>query len=668
MSRHVWIRAGRVALLAATMTLAIPGAVALFAAGPTLPEDLTQISMEDLLNVRITSVSKVPERLSKAPAAVYVIRQEDIRRSGAGSIPDLLRMVPGLEVARIDANKWAVTARQANSRFANKLLVLMDGRSVYAPLFSGVYWDAQDTVLEDIERIEVIRGPGAALWGANAVSGVINIITKSAHDTKGGLLTAGAGTELKTQDTLRWGGNLGEDADYRVWAKYLDRDASATAAGAEGRDGWQARRGGFRVDWDRSSRDAWTFQGDLYGGGGDTVLIIPTLTPPSAPGVLSTFDMTGTDLQTRWHRKLSDRSDFTLKLYFDRTVRRANITTERRDAYDADLQLRRALNGTHELLAGLEYRMQTDATLDGPAFNLRPRFRDDPLYSAFLQDKVKLDGERLILTLGSRVENNSYSGTQWEPDARLAWSPSASEMFWGSVSRATRTPSRAESDVRWNTGAIRAGALFPGSPPAFLRLTGNPSLGSELLTAYELGYRAFPNERLTLSASVFFDDFHDLIGTRLGAPFREGTHLVVPNLTGNFAAGSTKGVELSSEWTVRQGWRLAGSYTRLELDLPPALGAGTAPSHQFQLRSYLDVSRDVDLDAMAYYVGDLPGLGIPSYVSLDLRLGWRPRSGLELSLIGQNLLDERHPEFAAASLAERLQVERNVQLKATWKF
>jgi iron complex outermembrane recepter protein len=321
-----------------------------------LTDDLTAASLEDLMNIEVTSVSKREEKLFETAAAIYVITQEDIRRSGATSIPELLRMVPGLNVARIDANKWAISARGFNGQFANKMLVLIDGRSVYTPLFSGVYWDVQDTLLADIERIEVIRGPGATLWGANAVNGVINIITKSAKETQGGLLTVGGGSEETGLGSLRYGGPLGKAAHYRIYTKYFNRTDQVDGLGRSTTGQWAIHRGGFRLDWQASRRDAVTFQGDLYHGSISQQAILPRLSPPFTVAVNDPADVGGLNLLTRWSRSASSKSDFTLQFYYDRTQRFDQVVDETRNTYDLDLQHHLAAGRRHDLVGGLGLR------------------------------------------------------------------------------------------------------------------------------------------------------------------------------------------------------------------------------------------------------------------------------------------------------------------------
>jgi iron complex outermembrane receptor protein len=417
------------------------------AAAKEIVADLTELSIEDLMKIEITSVSKKAQKVSDAAAAVFVITQEDIRRSGATSIADALRMAPGLEVARIDANKWAVTARGINNYLTNKLLVLMDGRSVYQPLFAGVYWNLQDTLLEDIERIEVIRGPGATLWGANAVNGVINIITKTAKETEGGLFTAGGGTNEKGFGGLRYGAKVGEESYLRAYGKYFNRGAFPNVTGVGSSGAWDSGSGGFRLDSDFSPDSSLTLQGDIAQGYIDDISERTVLTPP----YLKTFTgstFSTANLLTRWKRKISATSDLSLQLYYDYSNNRAPDMREIRNTVDVDLQHRFALGARHDIVWGLGYRNTRGDFSADSLVTLDPSRRGDELFSGFVQDDIVLVPDRLHLILGSKLEHNDYTGVEVQPSGRLIWTPDERHTFWGAISRAVRTPSWVETDGR----------------------------------------------------------------------------------------------------------------------------------------------------------------------------------------------------------------------------
>ncbi|MRR07522.1 MAG: TonB-dependent receptor, partial [Deltaproteobacteria bacterium] len=392
--------------------------------------NLSELGLEDLMNIQVTSVSKKEQKLSDAAAAVFVVTREDIRRSGATSIPEVLRMVPGIQVARLDANKWAVSARGFNDRFADKLLVLMDGRTVFTPLFSGVYWDVQDTMLEDIDRIEVVRGPGAALWGANAFNGVINIITKHSQETQGGLLSAGGGTEERGFGGARFGGRVGDDTYYRLYAKYFSRDAGVDASGDRGEDDWSVLRGGFRVDSDLSANDSVTVQGDIYRGKEGETYTIPLLIPPFSRTFDWDTDIAGSNILSRWTRTLSDTADMTLQLYYDRTERDMAIIGEDRDTIDVDFQNRFKCGSRHEIVWGWGYRFSHESITNKVAITFAPNRRSDNLYSFFAQDDISLIEDRLRLVLGSRFEHNEFTGWEIQPNIRLIWTPDYRQTVW----------------------------------------------------------------------------------------------------------------------------------------------------------------------------------------------------------------------------------------------
>jgi len=633
--------------------------------------ELSKLTFEDLMNLEITSVSKKAQKVSEAAAAIFVITSEDIRRSGVTSIPEALRMVPGLQVARIDASKWAITSRGFNDRFANKLLVLIDGRSVYTPLYSGVFWDLQDTLLEDVERIEVIRGPGATLWGANAVNGIINIITKQAKETQGGLVTAGTGTEERGFGSVRYGSKLNDDTCYRVYAKYFDRDI-----GVDGVDNWHVVRGGFRVDWEPANGNSLTLQGDIYDDKIGDRISVASLDDPYTQTLDGDRESSGFNLLTRWKHVISDTSDMTLQLYYDRTKQNTIILDEIRDTFDIDFQHRFLLSKRQELIWGLGYRFTCDDINNTFSMSLYPDSRDDNLFSVFVQDEIILVDDRLHLTLGSKFEHNDYTGFEIQPNARLMWTPHSRHSIWTAVSRAVRTPSRAEVDLRRNI------QVFPlGSSLAVGSFIGTRDFDSEELIAYELGYRVQPMDRLSLDIAAFFNDYDNLRTREPGEPFYETSpsppHLVIPYTSDNKMEGETYGVELAANWQALDWWRLQAAYTYLQIQLHLAGDSecilaekieGESP-HKISFRSFMELFRDLEFDLWVRYVDNLPSQDIGSYIALDARLSWRLFNDLELSVVGQNLLDSDHPEFLSDMLATPLtEVERSVYGKITWSF
>jgi iron complex outermembrane receptor protein len=639
-----------------------------------LPSDLTALSIEELMEIEVTSVSKKEERLSHAAAAVYVITQEDIRRSGLKSIPELLRMVPGLEVARIDANKWAISSRGFNGRFANKLLVLIDGRSVYTPLFSGVFWDVQDTLLQDVERIEVIRGPGAAVWGANAVNGVINIITKKARDTQGGLVVAGGGTEELALGGLRYGGAIGENIHYRIFGKYLNHDDFVDAAGKDAADEWRVLRGGFRLDLDLTPEDLLTVQGDLYGGDAGSRSTVVTLTAPFSSTFDQQVDLFGGNALARWTHLFSPGSDLALQIYYDRAERDDQLVAQKHDTLDIDFQHRFHLGQRQEVLWGAGYRLVTDHLENGPTVTFNPTGRTLDLLSAFVQDEVTLVEKRLRLTLGSKFEHNDFTGFEVQPSGRLLWTPGDRHAVWAAVSRAVRTPSRVEHDARID---------FSSSPGTLVSIFGDRSFDSEDLLAFELGYRVRPLDRLSFDIATFYNRYENLFTLEQATPFAEGSppppHLVIPLHFANQMDGETYGVEVASNLQVTDWWRLSGSYSFLRMELhphgPPSppgasteVAEGESPRNQAQLRSSLNLPHNLELDLFLYYVDNLPQFGVPGYLRLDARLGWRPFKRLELSIGVQNALDDRHPEFGNEIFTNHTEVQHSIYGMLVWRF
>jgi len=636
------------------------------------------------MNIDITSVSKKPEKLSNAAAAIYVITQEDIRRSGVTSIPEALRMAPGVQVARIDSNKWAISARGFNDRFANKLLVLIDGRSVYTPLFSGVYWDMQDTLLEDIERIEVIRGPGATLWGANAVNGVINIITKNAKETQGGLVTAGYGTEENGFGGFRYGGKIDDDTYYRFYTKYFYRDDFQTPSGDDSADEWDMLRGGFRIDSDLSDEDRLTVQGDIFTGKVGSRFQIPV---PLAPywQVFNTDDeLAGVNLLSRWEHVISETSDMTLQAYYDRIQRHSSLVDELRNTFDIEFHHRFALAEHQEVIWGLGYRFTTDDIENGIGFIYDPNSRDDHLFSAFVQDKITLFEDTLSLTLGSKIEHNDYTGFEYQPNARLLWTPHERHTIWTAVSRAVRTPSRGEHDSNISFSVIPPGFPPNISPlPMFVAGNGQDSFGSEEILAYELGHRFLFSDRLSLDTSLFYNDYNHLLTGEADINslqvFPALGYSYLPAFADNNIEGETYGVELAVDWRPLDWWRLKTAYSYLQIQLhlaPDSLDTfleemeRESPHNQLSILSSMNISRNVAFDLWVRYVDNLPNFDVSNYITLDARLSWKPHDNVELSLIGQNLLDNQHPEFGMPLYIKSLptEIERSVYAKVTWEF
>src|SRR5581483_11461618 len=528
--------------------------------------NLKQLTLEQLMDVEITSVAKKEQRVGDTAAAIFVITQEDIRRSGATSIPEALRLAPGVTVSRINSNQWAIGVRGFGTELSRSVLVLIDGRSVYTPLFAGVYWDVQDTMLEDIDRIEVIRGPGGTIWGANAVNGVINIITKSAGETQGLLATAGGGSEEKGFGGARYGGKIGENFSYRVYAKGFRRDGEFTPR-MSNFDAWQKGQGGFRTDWDLSKADNLTIQGDLYEGNSGVSRLVSRFTAaPFSRVVNENADVSGMNLLGRWRRTLSETSDLTLQAYYDRTFRREPTFEERRNTVDFDFQHRFKLTSQQELTWGLGYRYSRGDTESVPTVVISPRDRGDNLFSAFLQDELRFFQDRLRLTLGSKFEHNDYSGFEFQPSARLLWKVAEQHSVWASISRAVRTPTRVDEDIAVSSAPNPA-------LPFFSRILGNKDFKPEKVIAYEAGYRMQPTERFFVDLAAFYNHYDDLLSADVGTPFVEAPGLlIIPFQFNNRFKAAVYGAELATEWRWLDWWRWRFSYSRLHINLKKKRG------------------------------------------------------------------------------------------------
>lgn len=636
--------------------------------------DLASLSLEELMNVNVTTVSRQKQAVSQTPAAVTVIGQEDISRSGMTTIPDLLRLAPGMDVARLNASQWAVTSRGFNDVFANKLLVLMDGRSIYTPLFGGVYWDTVDYVLPDLDHIEVVRGPGGTMWGANAVNGVINITTKSARDTQGWFLDAMGGNE-EQQGSVRFGGKIDDETYFRVYTKYRNFDSLDNFTGQSANDNWQSLQSGFRMDRYASPNDTITFQGDLYGEDLNENLISPVLTPPYDVIRNVPYTADGGNVLGRWTHQTSDTSDLAVQAYYDRLDRFDKIYTYQQDTFDLDLQDRFALGDRNEVICGGGYRFISDRFNGKEGSYVSPRDHGTVIANTFIQDDFTLIPSTLHAYAGTKLEYNTYTDFEVEPQGRLLWTPDEKNTFWGSIARAVRTPTRYEEDMQ---------LLFRSEPvggtPADVVFFNNPDLKSEDLLAFELGYRVRPSKSLTFDLSTFYNRYENLVGQQSLPPAlatSPSPHLNLDEQWENRLHGETYGGELAATWNVTTSWKLIASYTFLNLQLhhdPGDTGTGetyfegTSPQNQFQVRSYLNLTRNLELNGAAYYVGPLQQ-GVPAYVRLDAGLAWHPRENLEVALVGQNLLNSRHLEFpSSGAYTAPSEVVRDFYARVTWRF
>jgi iron complex outermembrane receptor protein len=615
------------------------------------PGEMKKLSIEQLMDMEVMSVSKKSEKLTTVASAVQVITQDDIRNSGATSVPEVLRLAPNLQVAQVNASQWAISARGFNNVLANKLLVLIDGRTVYTPLYAGVFWDVQNILLEDIERIEVISGPGGTLWGANAVNGVINITTKNAGRTSGLYVEGAAGNELRGYGGLRYGGKLAKDLYYRVYGTAFKRDDTILSEDhSDAKDGWTMGQGGFRMDWDASEKNQVSFQANYYDNRPD-------------PDGGTPVEAKGCNISGRWNRSISENSDFQLQVYYDQTWRDfRNGFTENLKTYDIDGQHRFQVGQHQEVVWGVGLRLMDHLVENLELFGFFPANRTLHVYNVFAQDNITLVEDRLHFTVGVKVEHNNYTSFQYQPSGRISWTPTERQTIWGAVSRAVRTPSRIDRDF--------ALYIAPGLP----FIEANDDFKSEEVLAYEAGWRMQFQEKTSLSLATFYNDYDNI---RSAEPGPNLPPLNIPITFANGVKGTAYGVEFSGTHQLTDRWRLRAGYTFLKKDLSVKstsqdLNNGSAeandPEHQFLVQSMTDL-RYVELGIVLRYVDRLaePEKEVDNYVGLDVRLAWKLPAGLELSVVGQNILEKHHPEFIPSSPSPR-DIERSFYGKIAWRF
>jgi iron complex outermembrane recepter protein len=605
---------------------------------------LKKLSVEELMNVDVTSVSRRSERLSETASAVQVITSEDIRRSGATSIPEALRLASNLHVAQVDSSQWAISARGFNNTIANKMLVLIDGRSVYTPLYAGVFWDVQDVLLEDIDRIEVISGSGATLWGANAVNGVISITTKHARETQGLLVETGSGNQPRGFLNIRYGGKFGSDDYYRAYGKVTGRERTLRSNGRDTGNDWHLGQGGFRVDR-KSQAVTFTLQGDFYDGRIDQLATQNT-------------DIKGGNVLGRWSQRLSSGSELSLQFYYDRTHRAIPaVFAEDLSTYDLDFQHHFTAGKRNELVWGLGYRQIHDNIQNGPTVAFLPPQVTRRRYSGFLQDEIAIVKDHINLTLGTKVEHNDYTGVEGQPSVRVLWKIDRRQTLWGAISRAVRTPSRFDREL-----------FLPAKPP-FL-LAGGPDFQSEQALGYESGYRSHPFDRVLFSLSTFYNDYSDLRSVEQKTPPKP-----LPFVIRNGLEGKSYGVELTGDYYVNNWWRLHGGFTEMRIKIRPepsstdrTNGSGEShdPNRRFLLRSSFDLARQVQLDTVFRYVSEIANQRLPGYAEMDLRLSWQPRPSVEFSVAGQNMLHKSHAEFGLPD--RRQEIQRSIYGRIVWRF
>lgn len=635
------------------------------AASAQTTQELKRMSLEQLLDIEVSTASRSPEPTRNVAAAIHVITQDDIRRSGATSIPEALRLAPGVEVTRVSGDTWSIGLRGFADRLARSVLVLIDGRAVYSPLFAGTYWEVQDTLLADVDRIEVILGPGGTLWGANAVNGIINIITKPAAETQGLLVSGGAGSEQRGEAAIRYGGG-GGSARYRVYAKADDRGAEAHGDG-DGYDTQRSVQAGFRSDWALANGAAATLQGDLYQMRYGERATVASYTPPYSVVSDEQAPLAGGNVLARLSRT-SGVHDVQVQMYYDRTSRAEVPVGESRDTFDVDFQDVFRRWPRHTIAWGAGYRVSADRLTTSATSVFMPNDRTDNLTSAFLQDEIAIVPDRWRLTLGSKIEHNSYSGVEVQPSARVLWTPARAGTIWGAVTRAVRTPSRVETD--YSTTSF----LTDQPAPTFVRLEPNPAFVAEKLVAYEIGYRAQPLPVLSISVSTFDNQYRDLLSTELLSPFAEETRTIIPVTFGNGVRGHSGGGEVTADLRLAPWWRVTGSYSHLVVVAEKTLDShdvsqvatyeGTSPRHQAQVGSSLDIGRVWSIDWSLRYVSAFPNGSVPAYTASTIRLGWRGAPGLDIALVGQDLFAGQHVEWPTSGGS--IGIARSVMLRATW--
>jgi len=641
---------------------------------------LKQLSLEQLGNIEVTTASRTPETVWKTPAAIYVITHDAIVRSGATSIPEALRMAPGVEVARIDNDKWSIGIRGFGSRLSRDILVIVDGRTVYSTLLAGTYWEVQDTVMDDIDRIEVIRGPGATIWGPNAINGVINIITRTAAQTQGELTSVGGGSVEQGFFATRYGGHTGK-LDYRGYAKGFNRAPQFHSDDANF-DHWRALQGGFRMDWAENKRDDFTLQGDLYDQRAGESVTSTTYAPPYSQTVDGNALLSGGNILGRWKRTTGDGEDAQLQVYYDRTNRYEPNFADVRNTFDIDFLQRLNLPLSQHVSWGAGARFShgyEPEVVSGLTF--APDRSTDRLLTAFLQDDIGLVDDKLSLSLGTKILNTNYTGLALQPSVRLLYTPSSTQSVWAAFTHAVRTPSAAEREfyLLGFTGSFLQGL------PVFARFNANPDFHPEELNGSEVGYRRLLTKRLYVDIAAFYNHYGDEFSEDItGGPFIETNpgppHILIPAEFGNGLVGTTEGGEIAPQWNVTSFWRLGGSYSFLEMHIKRGshsmdVGSGpgiqgSSPQHQVFVQSGFDISRAFTLDLFYRYVSALPG-GMPSaairgYSSADVTFGWKISQQFRLSVVGQNLLQPHHAEFNGEP-GPPVQIKRSAYAEITWQ-
>jgi iron complex outermembrane receptor protein len=641
---------------------------------PIEEQQLKTMSLEQLGNIQVTAVSKQPEEVWQTPAAIFVITSEDIARSGVTNIPDLLRLVPGVQVSRSQSDEWAVGIRGFASGFSKGLLVMIDGRSVYTPLFEGVYWDVQDLALENIDRIEVIRGPAGTIWGVNAVNGVINIITKHARDTQGVMVSAlGGGSLEHFIGVAEDGWSFRRNIQARIWVKGFNRGPEINPD-HDPYDRWHQERGGFRADWQPNSRDSLMASGMIYRGESGGQNTIGEYFPPAQKIVQGAQPVSGGDIILRWDRTLSDKANFYVQAYFDRTNRKTLQFDESRNTFNVDFVDHIGYLPRQDLIFGMGLRLspsnliQTQATV-----NFTPNKLTDYIYSGFLQDKFSIVPGRLAAILGSKIEDNNYSSVGYEPSARILWNPTAHQTVWAGVSRALRIPGRLDQDLSltgYDPGSV--------SPPIFLTIAGNPNFKPEILIGWEAGYRKLVTPKFYADIALFhnqYDDLESYGNISVTAPTQPYPHILLMVPFANGIKGVTDGLELAPDWKPFDWLDLRGTYSHTHMELHSKAGfseasyisgyTGASPDHIATVQSLFTLPHGIQIDPDYRYMSALPAESVRAYQTADAHLAWKFTKHLQLSADGRNLLQPYHQEFSGDN-ANPVGIRRSIYGGIAW--
>ena len=637
------------------------------------PVPLRELSLEQLGRLEITTVSKQPAEVWRTPAAITVLTQDDIRRSGVTTLPELLRLVGGVQVSRLDSDHWAIGIRGLTNAFSKALLVMIDGRSVYTPLFGGVYWQVQETLLEDVERIEVIRGPGGTIWGSNAVAGVINVITKHTRDTVGVLVAAGAGNVDQGRASVRFGDTLGDALSYRVYGTGSVRDAQHHVDG-DPFDDWSLGQVGFHLDFTRGDGGSIRLQGDTYTGTMGERTAVGSFSPPSRLVLRGDDIVRGGHVLARWERDVFGATQLRLQGYYDRTVRNAIHFGEDRNTVDVDVLLRTPLGRRQQLSWGAGARnSRSNTTQVVPTLSVVPEDRDQRLASLFAQDEIELLSEELFLTVGTKLEYNTYSGWEVQPSVRALWRVDTQESLWGAVTRAVRTPSRIETDLRLTAFGLP-------SPLAYVQVAGTPAFDAERLVAVEAGYRRLVTPAFYLDVTAFHNTFQGLASYGTFVPSVQTSpipHLLFSTTYQNGIDAASDGFEVAGDFRPASWLRTRGAYALFSIDTKTRPGhtedplnlqayQDSVPRHQGSVQASLTLPGRVEVDYAQRAVSQIVFHGVPRYVTGDARVGWQVVNGVTLAVAAQNLWAPNHVEFPRNDF-EPIGIRRSVHVSVTWR-